>query len=365
MIDKYLDDLERRLDPVVEDDLWQQWAAFTAGEFTGDIFSPQRLRKIPANVEWPRVLVNEALERYDQMALQQLGACSRSLAEGSGDLLTVRSNYGTGLLPTMFGAELYLMDPEIDTLPTAIPLGGIASMHLEDSLRGVDDSKAAHAVKALLDRGMPDMHTALGGKVLEMADYFQEMFTPYPKIQRYVHLYHPDLQGPMDVCEVLWGSSLFVALVEAPELVTQLLELITDTYAKYMHTWTKVVPFAGSTSVHWAMMQSGNIMLRDDSAMNLSPRMFKKYIAPYDGRLLKEFGGGAIHFCGRGDHYIAQAAELEGMATINMSQPEYNNMETIFEHTVDKGIAIIGLPREAAEDALARGRNLHGRVHCR
>ena len=119
------------------------------------------------------------------------------------------------------------------------------------------------------------------------------------------------------------------------------------------------MPFAGSeTSVHWAMMQSGNLLLRDDSAMNLSPRMFKKYIAPYDGRLLKEFGGGAIHFCGRGDHYIAQAAELEGMATINMSQPEYNNMETIFEHTVDKGITIIGLPREAAEDALARGRNL-------
>ncbi|TFG70108.1 MAG: hypothetical protein E4H27_06385, partial [Anaerolineales bacterium] len=324
MIDKYLDDLERRLDPGDEDDLWQQWETFTAGQYTGDVFTPRRLRKSPAKVEWPRVLVNEALESYDQMALQQLGACSKSLAEGSGDLLTVRSNYGTGILPTMFGAELYLMDPEIDTLPTAIPLGGIASMHLEDSLRAVEDSKAAHEVKKLLDRGIPDMHAALGGKVLEMADYYQEMFTPYPKIQRFVHLYHPDMQGPMDVCEVLWGSSLFVALVEAPELVTQLLELITDTYAQYMHTWTKVVPFAGATSVHWAMMQSGNIMLRDDSAMNLSPRMFKKFIAPYDGRLLKEFGGGAIHFCGRGDHYIAQAAELEGMATINMSQPEYN-----------------------------------------
>ena len=100
----------------------------------------------------------------------------------------------------------------------------------------------------------------------------------------------------MDICEVLWGSSMFVALVEAPDLVTQLLELITDTYAKYMHTWTKVVPFAGETSVHWAMMQTGNIMIRDDSAMNLSPRMFKKFIAPYDGRLLKEFGGGRDSF---------------------------------------------------------------------
>lgn len=365
MIEKYLDDLERRLAPEVEDDLWQQWETFTAGQYMGDIFSPQRIRPAPTDLAWPRILVNEALGSYEKMALQQLGACSRALGEGSGDLLTVRSNYGTGILPTMFGAELYLMDPEIDTLPTAIPLGGIASMHLEDSLRSVDDSKAATAVKELLDQGIPDMHVALGGKVLEMADYYQEMFTPYPKIQHYVHLYHPDLQGPMDVCEVLWGSSMFVALVEAPEFVTQLLELITDTYTRYMHTWTRVVPLEGETSVHWSMMQTGNIMIRDDSAMNLSPRMFRKFIAPYDGRLLKEFGGGAIHFCGRGDHYIAQAADLEGMATINMSQPEYNDMDKIFDHTVDKGINIIGLPRSAAEDALAKGRDLRGRVHCR
>ena len=57
-------------------------AAFTAGEFTGDIFSPQRLRKSPANVEWPRVLVNEALESYELMALQQLGACSQVAGGG-------------------------------------------------------------------------------------------------------------------------------------------------------------------------------------------------------------------------------------------------------------------------------------------
>jgi hypothetical protein len=31
---------------------------------------------------------------------------------------------------------------------------------------------------------------------------------------------------------------------------------------------------------------------------------------------------------------------------------------------VDKGINIIGLPRAAAEAAVAQGRDLHGRVHC-
>ena len=365
MLNKYLDDLEKRLDAEVEEDVWQQWLHFTKGEFKGDIFTPRRLLQAPAKIEWPRVLVNEALDSYEMMAMQQLGSCSRSLAEGNGDLLTIRCNYGTGIIPTMFGAELFIMDRDIDTLPTSVPLGGIESTHLDDAIKPVAESAAAGKIKSLLESGIPDLHTALGGKVLEMAAFYQEIFTPYPKIQQYVHLYHPDMQGPMDISELLWGSSLFVALVEAPELVLQLLELVTDTYIKYMHTWEQKVPSTGDISVHWAMMQTGNIMIRDDSAMNLSPRMFKKYIAPFDGRLLKVFGGGAIHFCGRGDHYISQASNLAGMRTINMSQPEYNNMDKIFDNTVDKGINIIGLPRAAAEAAMEQGRSLRGRVHCR
>ena len=364
-IKRYLDDLEKRLDPEVEDDLWQQWVTFTEGRYTGDIFTPHRMRPSRAGLEWPHVLVNQAVESYEMMALQQLGACSRALENGTGDLLTIRCNYGTGIIPTLFGAELFMMELDIDTLPTTIPLGGLESTHLADAILPVTESKAARAVMTLLERGVPDMHAALGGKVLEMAEYYQEMLTPYPKIQKYVRIYHPDMQGPMDICELLWGSSLFVALVEAPELVTQLLELVTETYISYMNTWARYVPFKEKYATHWAMMQTGNIMIRDDSAMNLSPRMFARFIAPYDGKLLQEFGGGAIHFCGRGDHYIKQAAALQGMGTINMSQPEYNDMEKIFASTIDQGINIIGLPRSAADKALAQGRKLHGRVHCR
>ena len=55
---------------------------------------------------------------------------------------------------------------------------------------------------------------------------------------------------------------------------------------------------------------------------------------------------------------------LRGLTAINMSQPEYNDMETIYRNTIDKGIALIGLPRPAAEEALQRGRDLRNRVHC-
>ena len=105
-------------------------------------------------------------------------------------------------------------------------------------------------------------------------------------------------------------------------------------------------------------------MLREDSAMNLSPETFGEFIEPYNQRLLDEFGGGATHYCGRGDHWIPRVPEMRGIYGVNLSQPELNNMETVYRYTVDRGIVLLGLRRDAAEEALARGRDLRGLVHC-
>ena len=187
--EQFLADLEARIDPAVEDALRAQWVDFADGRFGGDIFSPRRAAQSPAGVEWPSVRVNAALDDFDSMALQQYADCSRMLAAGDGRLLCVRCNYGTGILPSLFGAELFVMDDETDTLPTTRPLPG-----------------GADAARALLDRGAPDLHAGLGGRVFEMAGRYAEIGRRYPKIGRHVTVYHPDTQGPMDVCELLWGS---------------------------------------------------------------------------------------------------------------------------------------------------------------
>ena len=104
-------------------------------------------------------------------------------------------------------------------------------------------------------------------------------------------------------------------------------------------------------------------MLRDDSAMNFSPEMFTEFFVPYEQRVLDAFGGGGMHFCGRGDHYIARATALRGLYAINLSQPHLNDMEEIYRQTVDRGIQIFGFSREYAERALQAGRPLHGNMH--
>ncbi len=347
MIRQYLDDLERRIDPETEDRLLSEWLGFTAGNVKSGIFSPKRAQKVPAGLPWPWASVNQALDDRDAMVLQQLASCSAALADGSGSLMNIRSNFGTGIMSSLFGAPVFRMDDNLDTLPTTMPLEG-----------------GAEAIQRLVDRGVPDIFGGYGTKCFEMGRYYVELFRDYPKIANYVRVYHPDLQGPVDIAELVWGSAIFLDLFDVPELVHSFLALITETYTSFMREWEKIIPLAGGHAVHWGMMHRGRIMLRDDSAMNLSPEMFEEFIKPYDQRLLSEFGGGAIHFCGRGDHYIEPLSGMDKIYAINLSQPQYNDMERIFANTVDKGIVIVGLNRKAAETALSAGRDLHGLVHC-
>jgi uroporphyrinogen-III decarboxylase len=167
----------------------------------------------------------------------------------------------------------------------------------------------------------------------------------------------------MDVCELVIGSTLFITLYDRPDLVSAMLDLICDTYTAFLEAWFQIHPSRLEGNTHWGFFHCGAIMLRDDSAMNLSTRMVQEFVLPYDQRLLNRFGGGAVHFCGKGDHYIDYLTQLKGVHAINLTQPEYNEMEKIFRNTIDRGINLLALSRHAAETAQDQGRDLRGRVH--
>ena len=348
MTAKYLDDLESRIDDAGETAVREQWMRFINDEIKTGVFSPTRAYNAPAKIDWPSISVNTAIGDFDQMIIAQVGECSRAVASGGkGNILNVRANYGTGILSSVFGAKIFWMEDALNTLPTSEAIPG-----------------GADAIKRLLDAGIPDLNTGFGGKTLEMGRRFVEAFAPYPNISKWVHIYHPDIQGPMDIAELVWGSSIFYELADQPELVHAFLDLVTQTYTKYLREWNSIVaPLEGGIAAHWGLLHKGMIMLRDDSAMNLSGEMFEEFVRPYDQRLLDEFGGGAIHFCGHGDHFIPAMTKMRNLHSINMSQPHLNNMESIYQHTVDKGISIIGFDSRHAATALASGRDLHGRVH--
>ncbi len=347
----YLDDLASRIDPDEEQRVHQAWIDFVEGRTEDRLDSaspfvpPGRVPR-PARIEWPQIHINDALADIDTMVLHQLSMVSDTLASGSNTILNVRTNYGVSIMTSQLGCEVVVMSREQGNLPTTRPLAG------EDPIR------------AALDRGVPDLRTGQGGDVFDCGARFEEVLSGREVLENWVILYHPDAQGPIDNAELAWGSDIFLAFYDEPQLVHDFLDLMTEHYLAFLGTWFAAHPPRASYNAHWGMLMKGNIMLRDDSLMNLSPEIYDEYILAREARCFAELGGGVIHYCGRGSHVIDRFHRIDGLTAVNLSQPHLNDMDAVFAQTVDRGLALLGLDPEAAATAGDAGVNLRGRVQC-
>ena len=121
-IRKYLEDLENRLDEQQEERLLADYYRFADRQMKDvSYFKPERV-PAPSLVEWEPVFFNDTFEDYDMMLYKQLLRANDQLASGGGELLSFRSNFGIGLIPSMLGCEVRLMPREQDALPGAIHL---------------------------------------------------------------------------------------------------------------------------------------------------------------------------------------------------------------------------------------------------
>lgn len=319
-----LDDIERRIDPETEEDYRAQWEAFWCGPVEDRVLCPRRKKTSQPEIDVRSICINDALHDYELMLCSELGALSKKLASTRASL-GVRANYGTGILTSLFGAEVFEMPRETNTLPTTRAIGD------------------GDRIRALTDKGMPDLYRGFGKDVFFFGEFCSEIFERYPKIRKYVEIYHPDTQGPLDIVELLWGGGMFYEMYDDPEFVHSVLRLVTDTYKAFLEKWYTIVAPRNGLSVHWSYMHRGNIMLRLDSAMNISEDFYNEFSKPYDREVLDHFGGGCLHFCGRGDHYISSACEIESLYGIQLSQPHLNDMKKLFRAVDAREKRIFGL----------------------
>ena len=332
-----LGDIERRIRPETEEKLDACWLRFLGGAFEGEIFHPERDVLTPPGTPLPSVNINDALADYETMIVSEMQGVSRALSSGGANL-AVRTNYGSAILASLFGAEIFEMPRSTNTLPT------------------VRSFNSTEKMRELVEAGVPDLNAGFGERVFRCGEILREIREAYPKIGRYVSVYHPDLQGPLDICELLWGGEMFYAMYDEPELVHAAMSLITETYIRFMEKWFALFPCGTEMNAHWSHLRHrGRITLRCDSAMNLSPALYEEFAVPYDRILLERFGGGIMHFCGRGDHYIALLCSQSMLTGVNMSQPHLNDMETIYRNTVDRGIPLLGFPADRARADVSRG----------
>ena len=319
-VKKYLDLLEGAIEPEFEEEKLKSWKNFLHFEEYKPYFGVEMGQDSVS--DWPAVSINKALSSPELMLIAELRQCYKCCTQRLNQIMNIRPNYGTSILSSVFGADLFVMDEELNTLPAARSIGK----------KGVSEVLAA---------GEPDINAGQGRQVFETTDYYCQVMKDYPKIQKYVNIYHPDLQGPINICELLWGSEIFLDFHDRPKMIDDMLSLVTETYLKFLRKWYSLAGMNDEVySTHWGYLQKGHTLIRNDSLMNLSPELYRDKIKRYDQQILKEFGGG-IHFCGRADHCISDMVKLENISWIQLSQPSYNDMEKVVTETTSAGLNLI------------------------
>ena len=130
-----------------------------------------------------------------------------------------------------------------------------------------------------------------------------------------------------------------------------------------MDRWFEMYPIRKGLNVHWAYWIKGGIFLRNDSAINLSPLQYREFAKPYDTKLLDYYGGGAIHYCGKGDHFVSEMASIPSLTGINLSQPHLNDMEKICSSAIPNGKKLLGLKKGACEAYAKRPDAVPGMIY--
>ncbi len=89
------------------------------------------------------------------------------------------------------------------------------------------------------------------------------------------------------------------------------------------------------------MLVKGNILIRDDTAIMVSPDMYKSQIARFDEYVLNAMGGGGIHSYGKIDLSVAKIFTLTSLRCFDLGQSYLNDMDRIYGLSREKQLPLI------------------------
>jgi hypothetical protein len=236
--------------------------------------------------------------------------------------LQVRANMGVGLCASIFGAEIGVVE---NNPPWVEPLTKDTSI-IADAVRKALDG---HDIDDAVNHGWIP-------RTSRFYSYFKQIFSEYPNVEKSIAVVMPDLQGPFDTSAMIWGSDIFLALYTEEKLVNRLMETVAKTQVKlheHFRQWVGREMLPEGYSHQHGLMVCGNILIRCDSNLMMSPEMFKERFLPFDEWVVKNVGCGSFHSCGKWDHNIPAVLESEQFGTIDfgINQSQYNDIDAHYK----------------------------------
>ena len=240
---------------------------------------------------------------------------------GSDNPLCIRPNLGVGIVASTFGAKMRFLK---DNMPWVNPLG-------------------PERITEIIEGDLPPVDSGLVNNAVEMYEYFHETLSRYPNCQKAILITLPDLQGPFSTAELLWGPKIYTALYKEPTRVGALCkkiarQMIRIYKALLPYTTDEVAP--GFRCQHGVVIRA-NLLIRNDSVVNISPQTYQEVVLPADKVVAEEVGAVGMHFCGNGMHQLKNFLSLPNIQCIDIGQPELLDLDCLYTKAATSKVALV------------------------
>ncbi|HSR32556.1 MAG TPA: uroporphyrinogen decarboxylase family protein [Anaerolineae bacterium] len=203
--------------------------------------------------------------------------------------------FGTGVLASGFGCDISLQagpgnDPAV-TGPCIKSPADVARLRMPDPYR---------------DGWMP--------RVLEAIDY--------ARVNSDLPVGLTDMQGPLDTVGQMCGQQqLFMWMYEEPQMVHDLFDIVTEAFIEWVKVQKEHIrePLERSNGLQGVGASPIGVWESDDDMVMVGPKQYREFVVPYVSRIFEAFGGGSLHFCGKGYQHLDNILEVKDVRVVNTS----------------------------------------------
>lgn len=203
--------------------------------------------------------------------------------------------FGTGVLASGFGSEITLQpgpgnDPAVAG-PCLKSPSDVAKLRLPDPYK---------------DGWMP--------RVLEAIDY--------ARAHSDLPVGLTDMQGPLDTAGQMCGQErLFMWMYEEPQVVHDLFGIVTEAFVEWVKVQKKHIgePLDRSNGLQGVGASPIGVWESDDDMVMVGPKQYREFVVPYVSRIFEAFGGGSLHFCGKGYQHLGNVLAVKDVRVVNSS----------------------------------------------
>jgi len=244
----------------------------------------------------------DRLDNMDADLEEQQGRCEQQSKVPDYSIPHLKPGTGLGTIPAAFGCDWRPVsdaDPWMEAVITA------------------------ENPEAVYDLEIPDVSSdGMNPLFFQRLAYFEEHSS--------LPLECCNIPAPLTAASMIWKYSSFaLALLEYPNEVHHLLELVTEYTIRFLRYQMKVLQRLWSFShMNWYIPVDYGLRVSDDVMAILSPKHYEEFGVPYNSRLAREFDGIVVHSCGDIVHSIPSIFKIDGLRGIDLTLP-HNDIQEI------------------------------------